>query len=67
VGGARLLLQILDEGRHVKGPDLRELLDAVLLAPLREALGRDEVGAAGVVVVDLSGKEFEHSLGRRPL
>jgi hypothetical protein len=36
----------------------------VILAPLREAPGRDEIGATGVVVIDLRSEKLEHALGR---
>ena len=63
-GGCQLLLQIFDKGGHMKRPDLGELADAMILTPQREAPDRDEIGATGVVVIDLRGEKLEHALGR---
>jgi hypothetical protein len=41
----------------------RACRDVVRLVPLREAAGGIEVRLARVVVLDLSGEEFEYALG----
>ena len=43
----------------MKGLDGGEFADAARFAPLRQASRRIQIRPAGVVVVDLSGEEFE--------
>ena len=46
---------------NADGAGSGELVQAVQLAPLGKAARRIQVGFPGVVVVDLSGEEFEHA------
>ena len=62
-GGRHVPLQVLDEGGDVEGLDAGQLGQAVGFAPSGETAGRVQVGAAGVVVVDLRGEEFEKAPG----
>ena len=59
----QLALQVLNESSNVDRLHLGELPDLVFLTPGRKAAGGIEVGAAGVGVVDLSGKELQHAPG----
>lgn len=63
-GRGELALQLLDEGRDVEGLHLRELVQAVRLAPLRKPPRGVQVGFARVVVIDLGGEEFQLALRR---
>ena len=59
-----LPLQLLDERRDVERPHVGELVQALRLAPGREAARGVQVRLAGVVVVDLRGEEFDEALRR---
>jgi hypothetical protein len=50
-------LQLLDEGGDVERLNLRQLVEAVGIAPAGEAARGVEVGFARVVVVDLRGEK----------
>jgi hypothetical protein len=63
-GRGELALQLLDERRNVEGLHLRELVQAVGVAPLRKPPRVVQVGFARVVVIDLGGEEFHHALRR---
>ena len=62
-GRRHVPLQILDEGGDVEGLDAGQLGQAVGVAPGGETERRVQIGAAGVVVVDLRGEEFEKAPG----
>ena len=62
-GRRHMTLQVLDESGDVEGLDAGQLGQAVGFAPVGETAGRVQVGAAGVVVVDLCGEEFEKAPG----
>ena len=62
-GRGQLALQVLNESGDVDRLHVGELCDAVVLTPGRKAAGGIEVGAAGVGVVELSGKKLQHALG----
>ena len=63
-GRSELVLQLLDEGRDVEGLHLAELVEAFGLALRGKAARGVQVGFARVVVVDMRGEEFHHSLRR---
>ena len=58
-GRRHLPLQVLDEGGDMEGLDAGQLGQAVGFAPGGKTAGGVQIGAAGVVVVDLRGEEFE--------
>ena len=62
-GRGQLALQVLNESGDVDRLHLGEPADAVILAPGRKAASGDQVGAAGVGVVELSGEELQHAPG----
>ena len=52
-------MQVFHEGRGVESLNVGEQADAFLVAPLGKPARGVQVGLPGVVVVDLSGEEFQ--------